>query len=60
MLGVIGVFIALCVASSYLTTTPEQRAEAQARFNRRWNPILISVNIGLWALILWGFFQPSR
>jgi hypothetical protein len=55
MLLAIGAFLALCVASSYLTTTPERRAEAQARFNRRWNPILIPLNIALWAVLLWAF-----
>jgi hypothetical protein len=53
MLWAIGGFVAICVASSYATTTSEQRAEAQARFNRKWNPILIPLVIALWALILW-------
>ena len=56
MLLAIGAFLAVCVLSAYLTTTPAQRAEAQVRFNRRWNPILIPLNILLWGLILWGFF----
>ncbi len=48
-------FLAVCVISSYLTTTSEERAEARALFNRRWNPILIPLNVALWGLILWGF-----
>jgi hypothetical protein len=48
-------FLAVCVISSYLTTTSEERAEARARFKRRWNPILIPLNVALWGLILWGF-----
>jgi hypothetical protein len=59
MLLAIGAFLALCVASSYLTTTPEQRAEAQARFNRKWNPILIPLNVVLWAFLLMIFFGPK-
>ena len=60
MLLVIGAFMVLCVASSLATTTSEERAEAQARFNRRWNPILIPLNLLLWALIIGGFFFPRR
>lgn len=56
MLLAIAGFVAVCVISSYLTTTSEERAEAQARFNRRWNPILIPLNVVLWGVILWGFF----
>jgi hypothetical protein len=59
MLLIIGGFIAVCVLSSYLTTTPEQRAEARARFNRRWNPVLIPLNIVLLGLILWAFVFPA-
>jgi hypothetical protein len=54
-----GALIALCVVSSYLTTTSEQRAEAQARFNRRWNPILIPLNILLWGFLLFAFLSPK-
>jgi hypothetical protein len=60
MLIAVGGFVLLCVVSSYLTTTREQRAEAQARFNRRWNPILIPLNIVLWGILLWAFFSPKR
>ena len=60
MLLAIGGFVALCVISSLATTTREQRAEAQARFNRRWNPILIPLNIVLWAFLTWGFLSPKR
>lgn len=59
MFVAVGAFLALCVLSSYLTTTSEQRAEAQARFNRRWNPVLIPLNIVLWAALIWGFFGPG-
>jgi hypothetical protein len=61
MLVAIAGFVALCVVSSYLTTTREQRAEAQERFNRRWNPILIPLNVLLWGFLIWGFFfYPKR
>lgn len=60
MLIAVGGFLLLCVLSSYLTTTSEQRAEAQARFNRRWNPLLIPLNIILWGVIIWGFYHPVR
>jgi hypothetical protein len=60
MLLAIGGFLALCVISALATTTREQRAEAQARFDRRWNPILIPLNIILWAFLIWGFFYPKR
>ena len=60
MLIAIGAFVAICVISSYATTTAEQRAQAQAEFNRRWNPILIPLNILLWGLLIWGFFYPKR
>ena len=59
MIVAVGGFLLLCVLSSYLTTTREQRAEAQVRFNRRWNPILIPLNIFLWGLIILGFFLPK-
>jgi hypothetical protein len=59
MLVAIGGFLLLCVLSSYLTTTREQRAEAQERFNRRWNPILIPLNLILWAFLIWGFFYHA-
>jgi hypothetical protein len=54
MLIAIGLFLGFCVLSSYATTSPEERAEAQERFNRKWNPILIPLNIVLWGFILWG------
>jgi len=59
MIVAVGGFLLLCVLSSYLTTTPKQRAEAQARFNRRWNPILIPLNVVLWAFLLLIFFGPK-
>jgi hypothetical protein len=59
MIVAVGGFLLLCVLSSYLATTPEQRAEAQVRFNRRWNPILIPLNILLWGVIILGFFLPK-
>jgi hypothetical protein len=60
MIVAIGGFVLLCVLSSYLTTTPEQRAAAQERFNRQWNPILIPLNVILWAFLIWAFFFSSK
>ena len=60
MIVAVGGFLLLCVLSAYLTTTPEQRAEAQERFNRRWNPILIPLNIVLWAVLIWAFFFAPK
>lgn len=60
MFLLVGGFLALCVISALATTTREQRAEAQARFDRRWNPILIPLNIVLWAFLIWGFLYSKR
>ena len=60
MLLLVGGFLALCVISALATTTREQRAEAQARSNRRWNPILIPLNVVLWAFLIWAFLSPKR
>lgn len=59
MFLLVGGFLALCVISALATTTREQRAEAQARFDRRWNPILIPLNIVLWAFLIWGFLYSK-
>ena len=52
MFLVIAAFLAVCVLSSYLTTTPEQRAESRAKF-ARWNPLFIVIIIAGLAFMLW-------
>lgn len=52
MLLFVGAFLAVCVLSSYLTTTPEQRALSRARL-ARWNPLFIGFIIVAWTFILW-------
>ena len=53
MLWIIGFVVALSVASYFATTTREQRAAAQARFDRRWNPVFLTLIIAMLAFILW-------
>jgi hypothetical protein len=52
MFLVIAAFLAVCVLSSYLTTTSQQRAESRARL-ARWNPLFIAIIIAQLAFILW-------
>ena len=58
MLWIIGFVVTLSIASHLATTTREQRAAAQARFNRRWNPVFITLIILMLAFILWPW-PPS-
>ena len=59
MLLAIGAFVAVCVLSSYLTTTPEQRAESRARV-ARWNPLFIAIIVLELGIILYPWPSVSR
>lgn len=51
MLAIIAAVVVLSVVSSVLTTTRQQRDEARKQFARRWNRILIPIDIiGLYIL----------
>ncbi|MGE5564511.1 MAG: hypothetical protein ACM3ZV_14565 [Bacillota bacterium] len=58
MFLLLGGFIAICVLSSYLTTTPEQRAEQRAKF-ARWNPLFIAIIILCLGVVLYPWPPPS-
>jgi uncharacterized membrane protein YedE/YeeE len=59
MLLLAGTFVAICVISSLVMTTPEQRAEARARLGR-WNPLFIAIIIIGLGIMLYPWPPASR